>query len=166
MPETRPFRFNTIADFHRFRGLPTPEHPLISVIDLSAVTHVHLSGDESKGLAFDFYCIALKKNFPFKVKYGQQEYDFDEGVISFIAPAQVFGVELAPGQELKQSGWMLLIHPDFLWNTPLAKTIKSYEYFGYSIHEALLLSLKEEATITEIIRNIEQEYHANIDAFS
>ncbi len=166
MPGTRPFRFKMIADFHRFRGLPTPERPLISVIDLSVITHVNLSGDEPTSLVFDFYCIALKKNFPFKVKYGQQEYDFDEGVMSFMAPGQVFGVELAPGQELRQSGWMLLIHPDFLWNTSLTKTIKSHEYFGYSIHEALFLSPKEEGMITEIIRNNEQEYHANIDAFS
>ena len=166
MPGTRPFRFKTIADFHRFRALPTAEHPLISVIDLSAVTHAHFSAKEPTSLVFDFYCIALKKNFPFKVKYGQQEYDFDEGVMSFMAPGQVFGVEPAPGQELEQSGWMLLIHPDFLWNTPLASTIKSYEYFGYSVHEALFLSQKEEVMITEIIRKIEQEYHANIDAFS
>jgi len=40
---------------------------------------------------------------------------------------------------------MILIHPDFLWNTPLAKTIKQYEFFSYSVREALHLSEKEEA---------------------
>ena len=61
---------------------------------------------------------------------------------------------------------MLLIHPDFLWNTSLAKTIKQYEFFEYSANEALFLSEKEEATINGIIENIQQEYHSNIDKFS
>jgi AraC family transcriptional regulator, transcriptional activator of pobA len=53
-----------------------------------------------------------------------------------------------------------------LWNTQLAKAIKQYEYFSYSVHEALFLSDKEETMITGIMRNIEQEYHSNIDHFS
>jgi AraC family transcriptional activator of pobA len=47
-----------------------------------------------------------------------------------------------------------------------SKIIKQYEYFGYSVNEALFLSEKEEATITGIIQNIAQEYHSNIDKFS
>ena len=42
------------------------------------------------------------------------------------------------------SGWILLIHPDFIWNTSLAKNIRQYEYFDYSVNEALFLSEKEE----------------------
>ena len=61
---------------------------------------------------------------------------------------------------------MLLIHPDLLWNTPLAKTIRQYDFFDYSVNEALFLSEKEEATINGIVANIEQEYYANIDKFS
>ncbi len=61
---------------------------------------------------------------------------------------------------------MLLVHPDFLWNTPLAKTIKQYEYFDYSVNEALFLSEKEETTIACIMQSIQQEYHSNIDKFS
>ena len=61
---------------------------------------------------------------------------------------------------------MLLVHPDFLWNTPLAKTIKQYEYFDYSVNEALFLSEKEETTIISMMQNIQQEYHSNIDKFS
>jgi len=61
---------------------------------------------------------------------------------------------------------MLLIHPDFLWNTSLAQNIKHYGFFDYSVNEALFLSEKEEATINNIISNIRQEYHTNIDKFS
>ena len=61
---------------------------------------------------------------------------------------------------------MLLIHPDFFWNTTLAKTIKQYEYFSYSVHEALHLSAKEELHITSVLQHIRQEYQSNIDKFS
>jgi AraC family transcriptional activator of pobA len=61
---------------------------------------------------------------------------------------------------------MLMVHPDFLWNTPLAKSIKKYAYFDYSVYEALFLSEKEEGIINGIIQNIQQEYHSNIDKFS
>lgn len=84
----------------------------------------------------------------------------------FISPGQVFGIEHNTNEELKHSGWMLLVHPDFLWKTPLAKTIKQYEYFNYSVHEALFVSEKEEATIINTIQSIAQEYHSNIDKFS
>lgn len=64
------------------------------------------------------------------------------------------------------SGWGLYIHPDFLWNTPLAKGIKKYEYFAYSVNEALYLTEKEEAVIISMMRNIQMEYFANTDKFS
>lgn len=115
---------------------------------------------------FDFYSIALKRNFNARVKYGQQEYDFDGGIMFFISPGQVFRIEVEKDLSLQQSGWMLLVHPDFLWNTPLAKTIKQYEYFDYSVHEALFLSEKEETTIGGMMQSIQREYHANIDKFS
>jgi len=154
----------TINEFHHFRQLPKPEHPLISVVNVETVKH--LLSDEPINLTLDFYFIALKQISNFKVKYGQQQYDFDEGILSFMSPNQVFSIALDKDDELKQSGWVLLIHPDFLWNTSLAKTIKKYDFWGYSADEALFLSEKEEATIKNIIQNIKQEYHSNIDKFS
>jgi AraC-like DNA-binding protein len=164
MANTQPFRIKTISLYHQILGLTKPEHPLISVINLESFKPVSL--DEPISVVFDFYSIALKRNVNFKLKYGQQRYDFDEGVMAFTSPGQVFGIEVNKDEESKQSGWMLLIHPDFLWNTPLAKTIKQYEYFDYSVNEALYLSEKEEITILGIVKNIEQEYYSNIDKFS
>jgi len=160
----QPLRIKTISEFHRLRGLPNPEHPLISVVNVAELK----SGDDEgpANYIFDYYSISLKRNCIGKFKYGQQQYDFDEGVMFFIAPNQVFGVDHRKNQTSKQSGWMLLIHPDFLWNTPLAKTIKQCEYFDYSVHEALFLSAKEESIIAGIMENIQQEYHSNIDKFS
>jgi AraC family transcriptional activator of pobA len=162
---TKPYRIKTISEFHRFRGLPKPQHPLISVVNVESVKC--LPDNEPASLILDFYSIAIKKGFKAKVKYGQQEYDFDEGVMFFIAPNQVFGIEPTKDETPQQSsGWILLVHPDFLWNTHLTNTIKQYEYFDYSVNEALFLSEKEEAIITSIVRNIQQEYHSNIDNFS
>jgi AraC family transcriptional activator of pobA len=156
-------RIKSISEFHRVRGLSKPEHPLISLIDYSTIKHSPTINTIS--WVFDFYFIAMKKNMNGKFKYGQQEYDFDEGTLFFISPGQVFRIEAsedAPGK----SGWMLLVHPDFLWNFPLATTIKKYAYFSYSVSEALFLSEKEETLLSGIIQNIQQEYQANIDTFS
>lgn len=164
MAFSKPHRIKTINKFHHLRGLPKPEHPLISVVDYSAIKHT--AGKDPQSWVLDFYSISLKRNAGAKMKYGQQEYDFDEGVMFFMAPGQVFSVEPGISVTTKHSGWILLIHPDFLWGTPLSKTIKQYEYFDYSVNEALFLSEKEEATLHGIIQNIQQEYHSNIDKFS
>jgi AraC-like DNA-binding protein len=157
-------RIKTISEFHRLRSLPKPEHPLISVVDYSTI---HRTPDlSSVSWVLDFYQISIKRGMAAKLKYGQQEYDFDEGVMFFIAPNQVFRIEADPEPSVPRTGWMLLIHPDFLWNTPLAKTIKQYEYFDYSVAEALFLSDKEETVINTLIETIRQEYYANMDRFS
>lgn len=154
----------TISEYHRLRGLPKPEHPMMSIIHLDEIRNI--STDEHTSWIFDFYSIALKRNFAsdIKYKYGQQMYDFDEGVMFFISPNQVFSVET--DGDYKLSGWMLLMHPDFLLQTPLAKNIKRYDFFSYSANEALHLSEKEEKTIINILQNIRQEYISNIDKFS
>jgi len=158
------YRINTISEYHRVMGLPKPEHPLVSVINLATISHQ--PGMEAASIVFGFYSISLKRNCNIKFKYGQQQYDFDEGVMFFISPGQVFGIEAEQGVPIKRSGWLLLVHPDFLWNTPLAKTIRQYEYFSYSVHEALFLSDKEETTILDIMQHIDQEYRSNIDKYS
>jgi AraC-like DNA-binding protein len=86
----------------------------------------------------------------------------------FMAPGQVFGSLIADDETKpsRMSGWALYIHPDFLWNTPLAKAMKRYEYFDYSVNEALYLSEKEEAIIIGVMQNIQMEYFANTDKFS
>ena len=164
MANTIPYRIRTISEFHQLRGLPGPAHPLISVVDYSGIRHTKEFNVTSWTL--DFYSISMKRNPSAKIKYGQQDYDFDEGVMFFMAPGQVFRVEINNDVPTKHSGWILLIHPDFFWNTPLAKTMRKYEYFDYAVNEALFLSEKEEGTVNYIVRQIEQEYQSNIDKFS
>lgn len=162
MPTEPFYRIDTIADYHRFAGLPGPSHPLISVVRFDDIRPRKV--DQPKSLVNNFYSIALKHNFSGRLKYGQQPYDFDEGVMVFLAPGQVLTVTADESHE--HTGWLLMIHPDFLWRTPLAKTIRQHGYFDYAIHEALFLSEKEEAMIVGIIQQIQQEYGAPIDTFS
>lgn len=152
----------------RFRQMPLPEHPLINVIKVESVERMKI--EEPVSWLYDFYCIGLKhvgNAQAVKLKYGQQTYDFDDGIMSFVAPNQVLSLAIANNTtELTQSGWLLMIHPDFLWNTPLAKSIRHYDFWDYSVHEGLFLSEKEEAMLVTIIRNIQQECRANIDQFT
>lgn len=158
------FRFNSLSDFHAFCNLPNPEHPLISLIDYSKVRYP-VDDTELKWIQ-NFYSIGLKRNVNAKFNYGQQEYDFDSGVLCFVSPLQFLSLEMKPGVEVEPTGYLLLIHPDFLWGTSLAKKIKSYEFFSYQINEALFLSDKEEKIIVELFKNIEKEYQTNIDKFT
>jgi len=164
MANRQPLRIKTISEYHRVMGLPKPEHPLITVVNLETITHP--PDIDPLTLVFDFYSISLKRMSNAKIKYGQLQYDFDEGVMFFMSPGQVFGIDTNPDEPVICSGWLLLVHPDFLWNTPLAKTIKQYEYFSYSVHEALHVSDKEETMMAGIFQNIDHEYRSNIDKFS
>jgi AraC-like DNA-binding protein len=161
-------RFRTISEFQQFRHLPKPDHPLISVFEVEPAARIGLR--EEMSWLYDFYCIGLKKvvnSQKVKLKYGQQAYDFDDGIMSFVAPNQVLSLSFEEDdQSIQQSGWLLLLHPDFLWNTTLAKTIKQYDFWDYSVHEALFLSEKEEDLIISIMKHIRQECKSNIDQFS
>lgn len=164
MEKSKTFRFNSLAEFHAFCNLPKPEHPLISLIDYSQVNYP-LDDSELKWIQ-NFYSIGLKRNVNAKFNYGQQQYDFDSGVLSFVSPLQFLKLEIKQGIEVSPTGWLLLIHPDFLWNTPLVKKIKAYDFFQYAVNEALFLSEKEEQVIVDILLKIEREYQSNLDKFS
>src|ERR1700744_2148987 len=159
------FHFHTISEYHRAAGLPNPSHPLISLVRMDYLNRP--LAEDSFSLIYDFYSISMKRVKNARFKYGQQASDFDEGVLFFMSPGQVFGMQIDKGGITERpEGWMLLVHPDLLWGSQLAKTIKQYEYFGYSVNEGLYLSDKEETLLNGIVHHIEQEYQANIDRFS
>ncbi len=166
MEKSPPQRIRTISELHRLYGLPKPEHPLLSVVYIKPFVEPPTA--PAKLVVTDVYIISLKKGFrgSIKIKYGQQVYDFDEGVLSFMAPGQVFGLDVEKFSSPTQSGWMLFVHPDFFWNTTLARHIRQYEFFGYGVNEALFLSGKEETILNQLIDHINQEYQANLDKFS
>ncbi|MEO8254066.1 MAG: helix-turn-helix transcriptional regulator [Flavobacterium sp.] len=163
IPKNSPIRIKTISQFHTLRGLPKPKHPLISVINFEDMAQS--SESHTQSLLFDFYMISVKRDMDHKYKYGQQDYDFDEGIMFGMAPHQILSITRAENSK-NPSGWMIMIHPDFLWNTPMATAIKKYDFFDYSVNEALFLSEDEEIKLQQIIENIKQEYQTNIDKFS
>lgn len=159
-----PFQIKTITDYHKFMELPKPQHPLISVVKFESIKKQ--SDGNYVGFSNGFYSIALKKTINAKMIYGQNEYDFDEGVLAFVAPNQIINIVYQNNQPIEHKGWLLIFHPDFIWNTTLASKIKKYDFFGYNLNEALHLSDKEEKMLLNIIKNIENEYNSNIDGFS
>lgn len=160
MTNSKLIRIKSISESHRMRGLPPPEHPLISIVDYATMPHT------SGSFVFDYYTISIKRGVS-KMFYGQQPCDFDNGVMYFLAPNQVLRVmEDQNPVTSERSGWIMMIHPDFLWNTPLTKNIHNYEFFDYSVSEALFLSENEEEIINNIVREIRHEYQSNIDKFS
>ena len=157
--------FKKVGDYHKLANISAPEHPLISLVNYSDIQYP----TEITNLKWkqDYYTIGLKRNVPHKFFYGQQEYDFDEGIMTFIAPGQIMSLGNNPNVKSKKpEGFLLLIHPDFLWNSSLASLIKNYDFFGYTVNEALFLSEKEEKMMLAILKNIEREYQSNIDKFS
>lgn len=74
----------SISAFHELLSLPEPKHPMVSVINLSE--SIFIEDETWKGFTSRYYCVALKRNATGKIKYGQQHYDYDKGVLSFTAP--------------------------------------------------------------------------------
>ncbi len=160
--ESEIIHVKSVAQYHQLLGLPKSQHPMMSIMrfeDFPAIKIQH-----QLRFTFDFYIITIKENCTCKTKYGQTIFDFDEGVMSFFAPKQVSGVE--PGFSPPTGGWLLIFNPDLLRNYPLGKKIKDYDFFDYSVAEALILSEKEQESIYDIFANISKEYNLPIDNFS
>jgi len=144
---------NSISQFHRLLSLPEPLHPLVSVINLAE--SVFLEDEIWKGFMNRFYCVALKRDAKGKIRYGQQHYDYDKGVLSFTAPNQVQQLDL---QNMEcGSGYLLIFHPDFLLQHSLASNIHHYGFFDYAVNEALHLSAEEEDNLITILHKIDKE---------
>lgn len=158
--ETIHQKFKSLTEAHRAFGLPKPQHPLISLqnntrpdVNATRPCDPHV---------LSFYKVSYKLGG--KLKYGQNYYDFDQGGLLFASPNQLIGGNNDSTQEC--SLYTLLIHPDFLWNYPLAKKIRQYGFFSYSANEALHLSENEKTTIISIFNMIEAELDSRIDDFS
>jgi len=153
----------SLSDIHRAFGLPMPAHPLVSIVN--GTTNQVLLNRMPQPHVLNFYKISYKPPVTGKLLYGQGYYDFDQGGLLFAAPNQIIGNHGTNDGEVC-SQYTLLIHPDFLWNYPLAKKIKYYGFFSYSTNEALHLSEKEKDSIIAIFQRIEEELANRIDDFS
>lgn len=152
---------DSLTEMHRMAGLPAPKHPLVSLFNgrNSLMEHAPLGTHVLK-----YYKISYKPKLSGKIRYGQSYYDFDEGGLLFAAPGQIIGGN--DEHAATCSDYVLLIHPDFLLNYPIAKKIRQYGFFSYSTNEALHLSEEEKQTIHSIFTMIDTELNSRIDDFS
>jgi AraC-like DNA-binding protein len=135
---------------------------LIGIFQFQEMPKIDIT--ENVKFTLGYYVVTIKYNDTCKSQYGQTKYDYDEGVMGFTAPNQVMGVnkDFVPPDK----GWCLMFHPDFLLEYELAKKIKQYSFFDYSVNEALILSEDEECDMEDLFQKIKQEIHRPIDKFS
>lgn len=150
----------TISEAHQMFQLPCPKHPLVSVFRHSDL--VIPEGFTYQSFTTEMYMIGLKEKQVAKVKYGREDYDFQEGTVLFIAPNQVFSFNAVDFSKCEDE-WTLMFHPDFIANTNLGKEIDNYHFFNYESNEALHVSEDEKIALNTIITKIEKEYYQLID---
>jgi len=160
--QTEVNRIHSIHELHESFGLSKPRHPLITLMDTADIAvPANAVGSRS---ASDLYMIAIKDR-NCGVEYGRHTFDFDEGVMVFSAPGQVYTAR----REIKKGeiqGWMLYFHPDLIRNTHLNEAMDDYSFFNYDVYEALHLSEDEEQVVDQCIAQIKHEYEQRIDNHS
>lgn len=150
----------TVTELHQLFGLSKPKHPLMSV-----VRHSDFRIDKAftnQRFSLDMYLISLKGNQQATLKYGRNQYDFQEGSMIFISPNQVFSSSSTDFSEAEEE-WTIVVHTDFAQRTNLIQDINRYQFFNYEEHEALHLSDGEKQSLTGIVKQIEAEYNQRID---
>ena len=157
MEEVR--KINTVRQYNDEMGVET-KNPLVSVVNFDEIP-TYTQFRRYMGL----YCIFLKNIKCGDIRYGCQPYDYEDGTLVFISPGQVYGID-SNGKIIKPSGRALVFHPDMIVGTQLGKRIKEYSFFTYDVNEALHLSKKERAIISDCFDKIENEIDLNIDKHS
>ena len=152
----------SISELLEMGGFAKPSHPLITIIDTAEIE----VPEEYVGMrtSFNLYVIGLKDK-SCGLQYGRNSYDFDEGVLFFSSPNQVYTVTKSQKRG-EVNGWILYFHPDLIRNTSLGKTIDRYNFFSYEVYEALHLSEAEQKAITDCINLIKNEISERIDNHS
>lgn len=160
MSDDNIYKVNSLTEMFDALGWGKPKHPLIGIVD-AANTSIpeHLLNQKTSS---PFYCIILKDG-NCGMQYGRNHYDFEEGVLRFLAPDQIV---TATNDAPSSYGFLLFFHPDLIRSSPLGKEINKYTFFRYSVHEALHLSAKEESILIECANNIRTELNENIDRHS
>ncbi len=151
-----------VADYCSKFNLSTL-HPLVSVHDLSEGTWE--AGEYSDAVLYHFYGIFLKQGEGCVLRYGRQNYDYQDGTLVFLGPGQLVNVGHID-KNFKPSGHALLFHPDLLWGTSLGKTITEYTFFSYQFHEALHISTKERQMVLDSFEKIRAELSQGLDRYS
>ncbi|WP_224490077.1 helix-turn-helix domain-containing protein [Robertkochia flava] len=138
-------------------------HPLVSIVDLSKGKWPGTSDVTS--VRYHFYGVFLKQGESCVLKYGRQNYDYQDGTLVFIGPGQVVNISRID-TDYQPSGYALLFHPDFLRGTHLGSIMETYSFFSYDNHEALHISQRERLIVLDCFNKIRIELSQGIDKHS
>ncbi|TDO73256.1 AraC-like DNA-binding protein [Flavobacterium chryseum] len=152
-------KLEKVAQYNKLKGVEN-QHPLISVFDNSNAKAL----PNNTRMHFGFYAVYLKAGNCGELKYGRNNYDYEEGTMVFVAPGQV--LEINNSEDYQPTGLVLLFHSDLIKGTSLAKNMSHYSFFSYDSHEALHLSLKEQQIIKDLFSKLEYELSQSIDKHS
>lgn len=152
-------RIKTVTEYNNLIGQETL-HPLVSIIDFSKAEPFYYFR-----MQLGFYAIFLKDLKCGNMVYGLNTYDYEEGTLIFVAPNQVYGFE-DKSEKRQGKGKALLFHPDLIHGTALGRNIKEYTFFSYEVNEALHLSTRERAIISDCLDKISYELEHAIDSHS
>jgi AraC family transcriptional activator of pobA len=152
-------RIESVDQYNKMRGVETL-HPLITVIDLAKAKAM-----PAQTFNFGLYAIYLKELECGELKYGRNNYDYQEGTLVFIGPGQVLGVQ-PKTKTFEPKGWALLFDPELIKGTSLGRHIQEYSFFSYDVNEALHLSEKERQLVLDCLSKIQYELSQSIDKHS
>lgn len=156
----RVVKLDNVDLYNELYGLETL-HPLVSVIDLTKAT----KPVNRIQLNYGVYGLFLKDIKSCNIKYGRQNYDYQDGTIVCFAPGQIVGIETIE-EELQPEVYGLLFHPDLIRGTSLGQNIKNHTYFSYAVNEALHLSEQERLIVIDCLNKIRIELEHAIDKHS
>lgn len=151
--------FKNIGDLYEYTGHSAPENPLLGLVQFDSTSLCLVN----KEVVHNFYTICLKKIESGEFWYGKTKYDNNTGFMYFLKPGQKLSIH---DVVIKEKGFSIYIHEDYLTGHPLFAEIKKYGFFDYETHEALHLAPREKEIMWSLFHKMESEYHNNPDEFS
>lgn len=153
-------QIDSVDTYNKLNGVETL-HPLVTVVDHEQP----LERLKQCRLRYGLFALFLKRGDGCIVRYGREQYDYQEGTIVTFAPGQVVTVDWDDSLPMPPSRG-LLFHPDLVYGTPLGKRMHEFSFFGYDQREALHLSERERQIVIDQMDSIEHELQHPIDRHS
>ena len=153
-------QLDSIKTYNELYGLPTVQ-PLVTVVDLRKVRHMVNHAKMHYGV----YALFIKHGIGCTLRYGRQNYDYQEGTVVSFAPGQLVQVDYEE-ETLSKDVSGLIFHPDLIFGTSLAEKMSKYTFFSYAQSEALHMSDKEQNILVDLLHRIQEEMEYPIDLHS
>ena len=154
---------NSINQVHQFFSLPSPQHPLVTVVNV--YDRMSQFDFENKRFVFDLYVVILKGRLGGCFTYGRKLCDYQKGTIIFIRPGQAAEFENSD-DIIDEDAWALIFHPDLIRESELGRKIDDYTFFSYEANEALHVSNDEKRILRQVVESIVREYSQSMDKYS